>query len=157
MVINGYDASYTVVEGDWGLSRPGHVLPRIVSGPLIAPAPFYTGHYFPMLGHRPGYGRREIEPPPNRPLPRPAPTYYREWSAQSDMTAPATLDAPDSPDIEVSPEVGGRNRDHRRLRERDERLRDHRQHDSHYRDKNRHKRDDHRSKKSNHRPKKKDR
>ena len=23
VVINGYDASYTIVEGDWGLSRPG--------------------------------------------------------------------------------------------------------------------------------------
>ena len=95
---------------------------RIVSGPLIAPAPFYTGHYFPMLGHRPGYGRREIEPPPNRPLPRPAPTYYREWSAQSDMTAPATLNAPDSSDIEVRRRSCGWNRDHRRLRERHERC-----------------------------------
>ena len=24
VVINGLDASYAVVEGDWGLSRPGH-------------------------------------------------------------------------------------------------------------------------------------
>jgi hypothetical protein len=28
VVINGYDASYTVVEGDWGLSRPGHMPQR---------------------------------------------------------------------------------------------------------------------------------
>ena len=27
VVINGYDASYTIVEGDWGLARPGHVPP----------------------------------------------------------------------------------------------------------------------------------
>ena len=57
VVINGYDASYTIVEGDWGLARPGQVSPVIVSGPLIAPAPYYAGHYYPSLGRRPGYGR----------------------------------------------------------------------------------------------------
>ena len=48
VVINGYDASYTIVEGDWGLARPGQVSPVIVSGPLITPAPYYTGHYYPV-------------------------------------------------------------------------------------------------------------
>jgi hypothetical protein len=107
VVINGFDASYTVVEGDWGLYRPGHVPPSIVSGPLITPAPYYAGHYFPWLGRQPGYGRREIEPPPNRRPPRPAPTYYREWSAHSD-SAPATLDAPDNPELEISAEIDRR-------------------------------------------------
>ncbi len=96
VVINGYDASYTVVEGDWGLSRPGHVPPVIVSGPLIAPAPFYAGPYFPTLGRRPGYGRREVEPPPDRRLPPPAPSYYREWGVESQQL-PATIDPPAYP------------------------------------------------------------
>jgi hypothetical protein len=112
VVINGFDASYTVVEGDWGLTRPGFMPPRIVSGPLIAPAPFHTGHYFPAFGQRPGYGRREVEPPPNRRLPRPAPAYHREWSASSDP-APATLDSPDSPNLEISADVNPWRRDHR--------------------------------------------
>jgi hypothetical protein len=117
VVINGYDASYSVVEGDWGLWRPGHVPPTIVTGPLIAPAPFHSGAYFPSLGRRPGYGRREIEPPPDRPLPRPAPGYYREWGAQSDLR-PADLDPPPNPPpVIVAPQVelhGGRRSKNRR-------------------------------------------
>ena len=37
VVINGYDASYCIVEGDWGLARPGHVTPTIVACPLYVP------------------------------------------------------------------------------------------------------------------------
>lgn len=96
VVINGYDASYTVVEGDWGLTRPGAVPPAIVSGPLITPSPYHTGHYYPSQGQRPGYGRREVEPPPNRMLPPPAPGYYREWGTQS-QDLPATVDPPAYP------------------------------------------------------------
>lgn len=91
VIINGYDASHTVVEGDWGLYRPGHVPPHIVGGPLIAPAPFQTGPYFPSQGRIPGYGRREIEPP-NR-GPQPAPGFYREWGAQS-QELPASTEPP---------------------------------------------------------------
>jgi hypothetical protein len=90
VVINGYDASHTVVEGDWGLARPGQVSPVIVSGPLIAPAPYYASPYFPHLGRRPGYGRREVEPPPDRRLPTPAPSYHREWGVES-QPLPATV------------------------------------------------------------------
>jgi hypothetical protein len=96
VVINGYDASYTIVEGDWGLARPGQVSPVIVSGPLIAPAPYYAGHYYPSLGRRPGYGRREVEPPADRRLPPPAPSYYREWGVES-QPLPATIDPPAYP------------------------------------------------------------
>jgi hypothetical protein len=115
VVIDGYDASYTVVEGDWGLSRPGHMPPSIVSGPLVVPAPYYYGGYFPAYGRRPGYGRREIEPPPDRRLPRPAPGYYREWGTQS-QPLPATIEDPPfypPPVIEASP---GIERPHRRFR-----------------------------------------
>jgi hypothetical protein len=111
VVINGYDASYTVVEGDWGLSRPGHVVPTIVSGPLIAPAPYYPGAYFPALGRPPGYGRLEVEPPAGRP--RPAPGFYREWGAQSGHIS-ATVEHYPPAVIEAAPEINPR-RHRRRL------------------------------------------
>jgi hypothetical protein len=111
VVINGYDASYTIVEGDWGLARPGQVQPVIVSGPLITPSPYHAGHYFPYEGRRPGYGRREVEPPPDRRLPRPAPSFYREWGAESQQL-PATIDQPDATPLIVAPtvEMGGGDR-----------------------------------------------
>jgi hypothetical protein len=105
VIINGYDASYTVVEGDWGLTRPGHRPPTIVSGPLITPAPYLSGPYFPSMGRRPGYGRVEIEPPPNRQLPPPAPGFYREWGTQS-PELPATIDPPaDPPPVILAPTI----------------------------------------------------
>jgi hypothetical protein len=124
----GFDASYTVVEGDFGLSRPGQVNPMIVGGPLIRPEPLRYGAYFPHSGRRPGYGRYEREPPPDRRLPRPAQTYHRSWSAGSDPI-PATLDPPArTPDISVDVDAGGdgdrrwrRDRDRRDRRDRHER------------------------------------
>src|SRR5262245_13206191 len=87
VIINGIDATFCVVEGDWGLARPGHVPPTIVSCPPLVHVPEDSGrYYFPSVGRRPGYGRFEIEPPPDRQLPRPAPSYYREWNTQSDPT-----------------------------------------------------------------------
>jgi hypothetical protein len=116
VVINGYDASYTVVEGDWGLARPSQVSPRIVGGPLITPTPYYVGHYFPYLGQRPGYGRREVEPPPDRRLPPPAPSYYREWGAQSQQL-PATIDPPAyPPPVIAAPTIEWNGRPPRRSR-----------------------------------------
>ena len=108
VVINGYDASYTVVEGDWGLSRPGHVPPAIVSGPLITPAPFYSGAYYPSQGRRPGYGRREVEPPANRRLPPPAPSFYREWGTQSQ---PLPADVPVNPPPVITATPDGQQQD----------------------------------------------
>lgn len=93
VIINGYDASYTVVEGDWGLDRPGQVPATIVSGPLVTPQQRYYGSYFPAFGRQPGYGRREIEPPANRRLPPPAPSYERFWGADS-APLPATIEPP---------------------------------------------------------------
>jgi hypothetical protein len=94
VIINGYDASYSVVEGDWGLDRPGHVSPTIIFGPLIGPAPArYRRGYYPAYGRQPGYGRFEIEPPANRRLPRPAQSFHRSWTSQSDPT-PVTIEAP---------------------------------------------------------------
>jgi hypothetical protein len=92
--INGIDASYGVVEGEFGLSRPGLVAPTVIYRPLVvsnpsAPVP----DYFPRDGKKPGYGRLEIIPPANRPLPSPAPTYYRSWSSSS-PSGPVTEYAP---------------------------------------------------------------
>ena len=70
IIINGVDASYAVVEGDWGLGKGVHVQPTVYGGRYIDPAP-NVGHYYPSAGHQPGYGRLEIEPPANRRLPRP--------------------------------------------------------------------------------------
>jgi hypothetical protein len=82
IIINGVDASYAVVEGDWGLGKSVHVTPTVYGGRTVDPAP-HVGHYYPSAGHQPGYGRLEIEPPANRPLPRPAESYHQSWSAQS--------------------------------------------------------------------------
>ena len=105
----GFDASYTVVEGDFGLSRPGQVNPVIVGGPLVAPAPYYPGGYFPRSdGQRPGYGRYEVDPGPNRRIPPPAQTYHRFWGTASDPI-PATLDPPAAtPNINVDVLYGDR-------------------------------------------------
>jgi hypothetical protein len=82
IIINGIDASYAVVEGDWGLGKNVHVQPTVYGGryPDIEPR---VGHYYPSAGHVPGYGRFEIEPPANRKLPQPAESYHESWSAKS--------------------------------------------------------------------------
>ena len=61
IIINGVDASYSVVEGDWGLGKGVHVQPTVYGGRFIDPEP-HVGHYYPSSGHLPGYGRLEIEP-----------------------------------------------------------------------------------------------
>ena len=71
VIINGVDASYAVIEGDWGLGKNVQVQPTIYGGRYIDPVP-HVGHYYPSAGHMPGYGRLEIEPLANRRLPQPA-------------------------------------------------------------------------------------
>ena len=65
IIINGVDASYSVVEGVWGLGQGNQVQPTIYGGRYIDPVP-RVGHYYPSAGRMPGYGRLEIEPPANR-------------------------------------------------------------------------------------------
>jgi hypothetical protein len=83
VVINGRDASYAVVEGDWGLSRPGFVAPTVIGGSPLAPNPVYTPRrsYHPRFGRAPPLGRHEIEPPADRALPPPAESFFRSWSS----------------------------------------------------------------------------
>src|SRR5882757_4724509 len=82
IIINGVDASYAVVEGEWGLGKSEQVQPTVYGGRYIDPEP-RVGHYYPSSGRLPGYGRLEIEPPADRRLPKPAASYHQSWSAQS--------------------------------------------------------------------------
>ena len=101
IMINGVDASYAVVEGEWGLGKGEQVQPTVYGGRYIDPVP-NVGRYFPSLGHSPGYGRLEIQPPANRRLPQPAEGYHQDWSAQSQMQ----FDIPaNPPPVIVAPEI----------------------------------------------------
>jgi len=103
VIINGIDASYAVIESDWGLGKNVQVQPTIYGGRYIDPVP-HVGHYYPSAGHMPGYGRLEIEPPANRRLPHPAESYHESWSAQS---TPQLEIAANPPPVIVSPQIGG--------------------------------------------------
>src|SRR5258708_20003400 len=73
IVINGIDASYAVVDGDWGLGKGVHVQPTVYGGRPIDPLP-NVGHYSPSPGKPPGHRRLNTPPPPTpRPPPPPAP------------------------------------------------------------------------------------
>lgn len=105
IIINGIDASYAVVEGDWGLARGVHVQPTVYGGRIADPEP-RVGHYYPSAGQMPGYGRLEIEPPKDRKLPRPGPSFHRSWSAQSAPPAPQSGVPFDPPAVIAAPPEG---------------------------------------------------
>jgi hypothetical protein len=86
VVINGRDASYAVVEGDWGLARPGAVPVTVIGGSPLLPTAEYTrrNSYHPKYGRAPLRGRNEVEPPQDRALPDPAESFSRSWSTSSD-------------------------------------------------------------------------
>ena len=88
VIINGRDASYAVVEGDWGLSRPGAVPITVIGGSPVLPNHVYARRhsYHPRYGRAPERGRNETEPPSDRLPPEPAESFYRSWSSSSDMT-----------------------------------------------------------------------
>src|SRR4051794_26091679 len=112
IIINGVDASWAVVESDWGLAKNVHIQPTVYGGRIVDVAP-EVGHYYPSAGHRPGYGRLEIQPPANRRLPQPAESYRKSWSMQS---APerAQSDIPyDPPAVILAPQSHGADPPHR--------------------------------------------
>ena len=88
VIINGRDASYAVVEGDWGLSRPGAGIVTVIGGSPVLPNPVYTrrNSYHPKYGRAPVRGRNEIEPAADRALPDAAESFSRSWSTSSDIT-----------------------------------------------------------------------
>ena len=111
VIINGVDASYAVVEGDWGLGKGTHVEPTVYGGRYIDPVP-RVGHYYPSAGRMPGYGRLEIEPAANRRLPQPAESYHQSWSAQS-APLPAQSNVPvNPPEIIYAPDYDRRRPGH---------------------------------------------
>jgi hypothetical protein len=128
IIINGVDASWAVVESDWGLAKNVHVQPTVYGGRVVDPGP-PVGHYYPSAGHMPGYGRLEIQPPANRKLPQPAQSYHKSWSVQS-AQQPAQNEVPYyPPPVIVAPENGAaslrdpqnpphdfRHRNHRKFR-----------------------------------------
>jgi hypothetical protein len=95
VIINGVDASYAVVEGEWGLGQGNQVQPTIYGGRYIDPVP-RVGHYYPSAGRMPGYGRLEVEPPSNRRLPQPAESYHESLSVHS-APLPAQSNVPVNP------------------------------------------------------------
>jgi hypothetical protein len=109
VVIDGQDVTGTIVEGDWGLERPGHGVLTII--PLHA-SPARPGRppaaYYPSTGRRPAYGRREVEPPAARRLPRPAEPYLRTWGVQSDPRPATSLPPDDPPPVILAPRTDER-------------------------------------------------
>lgn len=83
VIVDGVDASYGYVGGDWGLYRPGHARPLVVV-PVYRHRERQIWGYFPSTGRKPGYGRQETTHVHGRP-PAPAPTYYRSWSTAPDL------------------------------------------------------------------------
>jgi hypothetical protein len=113
VVMDGVDVSWAVIEGEFGLDRPGAektviYRPFAVALPYYAPGS-YTPGYFPRTGRRPGYGRFEIVPPPDRPLPPAAPTYYRSWSSQSEPSPVTEYPSYSTPPVGMAIR-GGRSR-----------------------------------------------
>jgi len=104
--INGVDASWGIVEGDFGLDRPNEAAPTVTWRPYLISFPYRVPEYYPADGKHPGYGRLEIPPPPNRRLPPPAPTYFHSWSSES-APGPVSQSAASVPLI-VTPNVGRR-------------------------------------------------
>ena len=121
IIINGVDASWAVVESDWGLAKNVHIQPTVYGGRVVDLGP-PVGHYYPSAGHMPGYGRLEIQPSADRKLPQPAQSYHKSWSVQS-AQQPAQNDVPYyPPPLIVAPENGAasphdsRHRNHRKFR-----------------------------------------
>lgn len=85
VMINGRDASYAIVEGDWGLARPGHMSVTVIGGHVPRASSEYAPRprYHPRYGRAPQRGRNEVEPPSDRQLPEPAESYSRSWSSHS--------------------------------------------------------------------------
>lgn len=113
VMMYGRNIAGFVVEGDWGLYRPGAVAPTVI--PTYLPRLYldYAGygrsywgaesddHYYPLTGRKPGYGRREV----NDARPGPAPSYSRSWGAESRDTPATSPSDYQMPQMYLSPQV----------------------------------------------------
>jgi hypothetical protein len=99
VTINGYDASWGVVEGDWGLYRPSHMRLTVTYTPqVIYASP--SGGYYPYTGRTPRSGRLEIQTPHRS---RPAESFHRVWSTQSDPLPVTEYPPFDPPPVILAP------------------------------------------------------
>jgi hypothetical protein len=112
VLMNGVDVSYAVIEGEFGLDRPGEMPATVIYWIRPIAVPYYRATayrvgpaYFPSSGKKPGYGRLEVEPAPDRPLPPPAPSYRKGWSSQSAPTPPTEYAPFPAPPVGFS--IGG--------------------------------------------------
>lgn len=102
VIINGVDASYAVVEGDWGLARPSQTDPRIIFRYGYPPHPYAgASHYFPGGGPMPKVGRKEVDAP--RP-PEQQEGYIRSWNARSNPTPATSPTDYEMPPVVVAPD-----------------------------------------------------
>ena len=109
VIIDGRNASWAVVEGDWGLYRPGHVAPAVFYPYAPGSDHWQTRSYYPFTGKRVRSGRLEVIPSANRRLPPRAESFYRSWSTDS-PPVPAQTDYPAVvPPVILAPRVRGLN------------------------------------------------
>ena len=95
-LVDGWDASGAIIEGDWGLHRPGAGRVSVYpGGGLLIALPPPAG-YFPATGRLPRYGRHEIAP--RRAL-RPAQSYHRNWSSDAPGRTVTTYPPFDPPPV----------------------------------------------------------
>ena len=104
---NGVDASWSVVEGEYGLNRPNIVNPVIVyrMPPVVVPYPGRAAlgpPYYPRDGMLPSNGRLDMRPPPFNPPPRSAQSYSRSWRMES---APTPADLPSNNPNTIAPVI----------------------------------------------------
>jgi hypothetical protein len=106
----GQDVSGAVIEGEFGLDRPGGANGGVT---VIQPiGPYYAGippqppvdGYYPSTGVPPKVGRKEILPGPNRALPQPAPSFNRSWTSES-PNLPATIPPDNPPPVIFAPQI----------------------------------------------------
>ncbi len=104
VMINGRDASYCVVDGDWGLDRPspGTV---VTCGPPVAvlPGAGAGNGFYPYMGKRPRLGRLEVLPAADRRLPPPAESFHRVWGAAPDRAPVSEEVLPNPPPVITAP------------------------------------------------------
>ncbi len=110
VMMYGIDVSGAVIEGEFGLNRPGQVAPTVIMpypAPVLFPPP--PGGYYPATGQRPPYGRLE-RIPANRGGPQSAEPFFRAWGIES-APAPATEPVPYEPPAVIVAPPDRRSRD----------------------------------------------
>ncbi|EJW09717.1 hypothetical protein A33M_1028 [Rhodovulum sp. PH10] len=103
--IDGRNAAWSVVEGDWGLYRPGWVPPTVIRPLCCVPRASRrpVRHWYPAAVD---YSVAEVRARLKRDWrpPKPGPAYHQSWEANSD-DAPSTIMPPvyDVPDVLIAP------------------------------------------------------